>query len=212
MFSWLDVWLFGCLVGCLDGCLDVWMFGWLIQWCLPFLWQGLHHRALFIRNQRFMSVAVCVPNVINDFHSLNHKRKTESLPQKKRNKIEMYRFTKHRRICIFWHASLIVHLQLVYLHAFAILIYGYTINYKHVCLCIHSQLLSCCHFTEFCHLWGSSLTSWWSFGLPSGWGPQSYLIILRHLFYKLSHLVLSDYLVFSKFSYEFLDLSFYKFE
>ena len=97
----------------------------------------------------------------------------------------MYRFTKHRRICIFWHASLIVHLQLVYLHAFAILIYGYTINYKHVCLCIHSQLLSCCHFTEFCHLWGSSLTSWWSFGLPSGWGLQSYLIILRHLFYKL---------------------------
>ena len=97
MFGWSvgclvdlwDVWLvgkmFGWSVGYLVGGLDVWLVNWMFGWfsdVCHFSGKAFSTRPLFIRNQRFMSLAVCVPNVINDFHSLNHKRKIDSPDRK----------------------------------------------------------------------------------------------------------------------------------
>ena len=106
IFSWsvgcLVCWLVGSLVGWSAGCLVCsalfgWMFGsftyvWFVGW-LDVCWlvgclvdsvmfaislARLHQPARFYPKPEIYVARCLCPNVINDFHSLNHKRKIDS--------------------------------------------------------------------------------------------------------------------------------------
>ena len=102
MFGLLVGWMFGCSVGCLVcSALFGWMFGsfgyvWFVGWFFGWLdvcWlvgclvdsvmfaislARLHQPARFYPKPEIYVARCLCPNVINDFHSLNHKRKIDS--------------------------------------------------------------------------------------------------------------------------------------
>ena len=78
MFVWLDVCLLVVFFGCLYVWLDVWMVD-SVMFAIS-LARPSPPAPFYPKPEIYVARCLCrrLPNVINDFHSLNHKRKIDS--------------------------------------------------------------------------------------------------------------------------------------